>query len=99
MAHNVDKVIGVDEASGAFLVVGNCDILVQGLTSGEVVLQYKLTKTTELPTPGWEQFPDGVFTADVYKTVFISEHGVQCRLQGVSNNADVYVRLSRFLNK
>ena len=99
MAINVDKVIGVDEASPSFLVVGNCDVLVQGLTSGSVVLQYKLTKTDELPSPAWTNFPDGVFTADTYKTVFISEHGVQCRLLGVSNNASVYVRLSRYLNK
>jgi hypothetical protein len=99
MAHNVDAVLGVDESSPAFLVVGNCDVVVQGLTSGAVKLQYKLTKTAALPSPAWTDMPDSTFTVDTYKTIFISEHGVTCRLTGASNNAGVYVRLAKFLNK
>lgn len=99
MAINVDAVLGVGEESPDFLVVGNCDICIQGLTSGAIQLQYKLTPTTALPAPTWKNFPDGTFTSDDYKTIFISEHGVQCKLSGVANNAGVYVRLSRYLNK
>lgn len=101
MAYNkqvVDAVLGAGESSEGIVVVGQCDILVSGLTGGQVNLQYKLSKTPNLPSPDWTDFPEGSFTSDVYKTVFISEHGIKCRLTGVGNNAGVYVRLGRFLN-
>ena len=97
--HSVDKVIGVGEASPEFLVVGYCDILASGITTGAIKLQYKLPPSTELPAPAWTDFPDGSYTADFYKTVFLSEHGVIMRLLGVANNAGVYVRIARYLNK
>ena len=97
--HNVEAILAANAASPEFLIVGQCDVLVEGLTAGEVQLQYKLPVTTLKPVPTWTDFPDGAFAADTYKTVFISEHGVLMRLQGVANNAGVYVRLSRYLNK
>jgi len=99
MAINIDAVLAAGEESVPFMVVGNCDILVSGLTAGSVALQYKLTPTTALPDPQWTLFPEGTFTTDIYKTVFISEHGVLCKLVGQGNNAGTYVRLSRYLNK
>ena len=98
MATNVDAVLGVNGTSPTALLVGNCDVVVQGLLAGAVKLQYKLTPTTALPSPAWVDFPDGSFTTDTYMTVFISDHGVLFRLQGVSNNDGVYVRMAKFMN-
>lgn len=94
----VDKVLGANGESPPFFVIGNCDIIINGLTSGSVKLQYLLTETDELPVPAWTDYPEGTFSADIFKTIFISSTGVQCKFVGVSNNAGVYVRLSRFLN-
>jgi len=97
--HSVDKILGVNESSPSFLIVGNCDIVVSGLSAGAVKLQYKLPPTAVLTEPAWTDFPNKSFTADTYSSIFVSEHGVQMRLTGVSNNAGVYVRLARYLNK
>ena len=97
--HMVETLLGVGQASSEFLIVGNCDILVENLTSGSVKLQYKLPPSTLKAVPAWTDFPGGLFTTAIYKTVFISEHGVIMRVLGVGNNANVYVRLSRYLNK
>ena len=97
MSTMVDAVLGANESTDDFLVVGLCDVIVDGLSSGGVTLQYKLQPSTALPSPAWTTFPEGEFTEDTYKTVFISEHGVKCRLTGVSNNAGVYGRLARHL--
>ncbi len=95
----VDKLLGAGESTDGILMVGYCDFLISGLSSGAVKLQYLLKPTAVLIAPTWTDFPDMSFTADVYKTVFISEHGTLLRLTGVANNAGVYCRLSRFLNK
>lgn len=97
--HMVEASLGVGESSAGFLIVGQCDVLVEGLTAGAVKLQYKLPPSTLKAAPAWTDFPDESYTTDVYKTVFISEHGVQLRLTGVANNAATYVRLGRYLNK
>ena len=97
--HSVEAVLTVGGASPSFLMVGSCDILVEGLTAGAVKLQYKLPPSTLKAVPAWTDFPDESYSADVYKTVFISEHGVLLRLLGVANNDTVYVRLARYLNK
>lgn len=97
--HSVDTILAANASSAAFLTVGYCDIVISGLTSGSVKLQYKLPPTAVLTAPAWTDFPDGSFTEDAYRTIFVSEHGVQMRLTGVSNNANVYVRLARYINK
>lgn len=97
--HCVDAVIDENESSPSMLLVGNCDIVISGLTSGSVKLQYLLPPTVALPSPAWTDYPADAFTEDAYKTLFISEHGVQFRLTGVSNNDSVYVRMARYLNK
>jgi len=91
-----DKTLGANESTNSIFLSGSCDLLVQGLTSGTVKLQYLLPASTENASPSWEDFPDGAFTEDVYKTLFISETKIQFRLTGVSNNAGVYVRLGRY---
>lgn len=88
-----EATLGADETSGTFLIIGNCDIWVSGLTSGTVKLQLLFPRKTT-----WLDVPDGTYTDDTMKTIFISEDGVRCRLVGVSNNAGVYVRMGRFLN-
>jgi len=98
MATNVDAVLGIGGTSPAFLLVGNCDVVVQGLTTGAVKLQYRLSPTVALPVPEWKDFPDGSFIVDTYQTIFISDHGVIFRLLGVGNNAGVYVRMAKFMN-
>lgn len=95
----VDKVIGVGGSTDGLLMVGYCDFLISGLSAGAVKLQYLLKPTAELPSPTWTDFPGMSYTTDCYKTVFISEHGTKLRLTGVANNAGVYCRLARFLNK
>lgn len=97
--HMVEASLGVGESSPGFLIVSNCDILVEGLTAGAVKLQYKLPPSTLKAAPAWTDFPDESYAVDVYKSVFISEHGVELRLTGVANNDGVYVRLGRYLNK
>lgn len=94
MANAVDATLGAGESTGAFLVIGMCDLWISGLTSGSVKLQLQFPGDSS-----WRDVPDGSFTTDTYKTIFISEHGVKCRLTGVSNNAGVYARLGKFLNK
>lgn len=77
--------------SSSYLIInGSCDILVKGLTAGSIKLQAIFPEDT---TP--IDIPDGSFTADVFKTIFISEDQVKVRLTGVSNNAGVIVRLAR----
>jgi len=93
-----DKVLGVDEYTDSIVVTGQCDILIYGLTSGTIKLQFKLQPSTELPSPDWWDFPNGTFSADAFQTVFVSGDGVKCRLLGVDNNAGVYVRIAKFLN-
>lgn len=96
--HSIEATLGTGDASPGFLVVGNCDILVEGLSSGSVKLQYKLPPSVIKESPAWTDFPGGEFTADIYKSVFISEHGVELRLLGVGND-ECYVRIARYLNK
>jgi hypothetical protein len=102
MAHAIDATINDTESTAdGFVITGQCDIVIEGLTSGSVKFQYKLP-----PVPGsaaghanvWTDFPEGEFTADTYKTVFISEHGVTGRLYGNGCNDGVYVRLARYNN-
>lgn len=92
----IDKVLGVGESTDSITIFGNCDVIVEGLSSGSVKLQYKLTATTELPSPQWKDFPSGTFSSDVFKTVHIAGSQVEVRLTGVSNNAGVYVRIDSF---
>lgn len=98
MADYVDKVLGLGEETEGFIVVGNCDIQVQGLTSGSVKLQYKSGATPALPVPSYVDFPDAEFTEDTYKTIFMSDNQTRFKLVGVGNNSGVYVKISRFLN-
>ena len=95
----VDAVLDVDESSSSFLAVGYCDVVVQGLSAGTVKIQYLLKPTTALPSPAWADFPDGSFTADVYTTLFFSEHGVKLRMTGDGNNDGVYVRMASYVNR
>lgn len=80
--------------SEEFLVVGQCDIWVSNLTGGSVKLQIKFPDESS-----FRDVPGESYAANIYKTIFISEHGVAVRLVGVGNSADTYVRLARFLNK
>ena len=91
----MDDVLGVDATSPEIHVTGYCDIVIQGLTSGSVKLQYLLNKTTALPSPVWTDFPDGSFSTDLFNTIFLSSHGVYFKWVGVGNNAGVYVKIAR----
>ena len=91
----MDDVLGIGATSPEIHVTGYCDIVIQGLTSGSVKLQYLLSKTTELPAPVWTDFPDGSFTTDTFSTMFMSAVGVYFRFVGVTNNAGVYVKIAR----
>lgn len=82
--------IGANEEGAAFPVEGECDLFVSGLTEGEVHLMILF--------PGEDEYilaPTGVFIEDVMKTYYVAEHGVQCKLVGVGNNAGVFTRLAR----
>lgn len=96
--NTTDKTLGVDEECDEIIVIGKCDIVVHGLTTGSVKLQYKLTETDELPSPTYWDHPIGEFTEDTFCTIFVSSVGVKCKLIGATNNDGVYVRLSRHLN-
>jgi len=91
----IDAVLAANASSGEIHVTGYCDIVVQGLTSGSVKLQYLLNKTTALPAPAWTDFPDGSFSTNLFSTIFLSSHGVYFKWVGVSNNAGVYVKIAR----
>jgi hypothetical protein len=88
-----DTITGV-EASDELLLVGNCDVWISGITGGSVKLQLKFPGAGQT----WRDVPDEEYTADTWKTIFISEHGVFFRLLGVSATGSVYTRLARFLN-
>lgn len=94
----VDKVMAPGGETDDIAVVGQCDILVQGLTSGSVKLQYLPPATEELPAPEFSDFPDGEFTEDVYKTIFMSDGRVRFKLVGIGNNDGVYAKIARFHN-
>lgn len=95
-----DKTLTAGGETPAFTIIGNCDILIKGLTAGSVKLQYLLPPSTENPSPTWEDWPssDGEFTEDGWSTVFLSESNIRFKLVGSSNNAGAYVRFGRFLN-
>ena len=97
-----DKVEGLlddTDTTDAIIGEGQFDVVVEGLTSGSIKLQYKLPKVKDsvIYDPDWVDFPDGEFVTDVYKTVFISEAGVFLRALGSGNNSGVYVRIAKHL--
>lgn len=94
MSDFVDATLGLNEETAAFMLVGHCDIWISGLTSGDVKLQVLFPNEV-----AYRDVPSGSFSADTFKNFFISEHGVKAKLVGVSNNAGVYVRMGRFLNR
>lgn len=98
MSKYVDGVLGVGGSTEGMVVIGQCDVSVQGLTTGAVKLMYKPGRTTALPTPVYVDFPDGSFTSDTYVTIFMSDDQTHFKLVGVGNNAGVYVKISRSLN-
>jgi hypothetical protein len=106
MAHAVDGSLDTTEStSNNFVVTGQCDLWVSGLTSGTIKFQIKFP-----PIPGstnddgaWKDFPEGSFSStdgsSHAKTVFISEHGVLGRLYNDGGNSGVYCRIGRWNNK
>jgi len=95
----VDKFLDGTDETDPIKLVGYCDIIIQGMESGTVTLQYKLKKTDVLDSPEWFPHPNGIFTEDTAKTVFISDYGNQYKLTSVGTNAETYARLSYFINK
>jgi hypothetical protein len=83
--------LGAGESSRYFLVNGNCDILISGLTAGSVKLE-ALFQGEVAPI----DLPGGSFNADIFETIFISEDQVRLRFTGVGNNAGVVVRFGRY---
>jgi hypothetical protein len=90
----VEDTLSVDGEGSEFSLIGNCDVWISGLTSGSVTLKIKFPRSTT-----WRDVPDATFTQDTWKTIFISESGVQGKLVGSNNNDGVYVRLARYSNK
>lgn len=108
MAFSKDALLDADGVMEDMILNGECDILIRGLTSGSVKLQYKLSPANNINGDGvttahdWEDWPvagEGIWTADTYETVYISEHGPLFRLVGVGNNSGVYVRMARHTNR
>ena len=93
MSYFIESTITANESSDAFLIIGNCDIWVSGLTGGAVQLEVLFPHQTE-----WLPMPEELYTTSTFKTIFISEDGVRCRLTGVGATGSVYCRLARFLN-
>lgn len=92
----VEGVIDAGESTrDGFIASGNCDIIVEGLTTGTIKLQYKLRPSTLNPTPDWKDIPDGSFTSDTFQTLYISSTGVYCRLTSDGGNDNVYVKIAR----
>jgi len=86
---SVGGVLAAGGVTSDISLVGNCDILIEGLTAGSISLQYR-SPNTKL----FVDMPDGSYTSDTYATVFFSRE-MECRLKGTGNNATVYVELSR----
>lgn len=91
----MDVVLGANGESPEIHVTGYCDIVIQGWTSGSVKLQYLLDKTVAMPEPVWTDFPDGSFSENTFKTIYLCSHGVYFKFVGVANNAGVYVKIAR----
>lgn len=90
MSQFVEATLGVDEESPSVLLVGDCDIFIQNLTSGEISVYLKFPQQTNFrPMSG------ATFTQDTASTIFFGEHGIEVKLVGNGNNAGVYVRLAR----
>lgn len=98
MSVYVDKVIAAGEETDPLVAKGMCDIIIQGLSSGAVQLQYKVRPTDEMPSPTWELVPNGEFTSDTMETLFVSSSFIKIKLKGVLNNAGVYCRIDREVN-
>ena len=90
MSEFVEATLGVDEESQSLVLVGDCDIYISNLTSGEVSVYIKFPQQTS-----FRAMSDATFTSDASKTIFFSEHGIEVKLVGNGNNAGVYVRLAR----
>lgn len=84
------NVIGVNGSSDYFLVHGECDLLILGLTSGSVKVQALLPGEAALV-----DLPGLSYTTDSFETIYVSEDQVKLRFTGVGNNADVTVRFGR----
>ncbi len=97
-AQLIDKFLEGTDETDPIKLIGYCDIVIQGMTSGTVTLQYKLKKTDILIAPTWENHPTGEFTENVSKTIFISDFGNEYKLVSSGTNAETYVRLSYFAN-
>ena len=67
MASENDEYIGNGGASAAFPAVGVVDLIVQGLTTGSVKVQYKVLKTDLLTNPSWIDYPGMTFSGDTYR--------------------------------
>lgn len=89
----VDATLAANASTDPLILIGNCDIWIDTLTSGAVKLQIRHGSGGT-----WKDVPDASYTEDVFKTIFISGDQVYGRLTGVSNSTSVYVRLSRFQN-
>jgi len=98
MSIYVDEVIGVGGETAPFIAKGMCDIIIQGLSAGAVKLQYMVRPTAAMPSPTWNDIPDGSFTADTMQTLFLSSSFIKVKLLGVANNANVYCRIDREVN-
>jgi hypothetical protein len=93
MANYMEDTLATGATSAEFMLIGNCDIWVSGLLAGSVKLQLRFPLSST-----WRDVPDGSYTVDTMKTIFISESGVIFRLVGSGNTAGVYVRLARYIN-
>jgi hypothetical protein len=90
----ISGTLATGATSSVIALYGNCDVLISGLLTGAVKMQVLLPgETTWIDAPGIN------FTESVWKTLYISEHGVRARLVGVANTAGVYYRISRELAK
>lgn len=92
----VEGVLDAGESTQeGFIISGNCDVIVEGLTAGSIKLQYKLRPSPLNASPAWADFPDGEFSADTFKSLYISSSGVYGRLTSSGGNDGVYVKLAR----
>jgi len=89
-----ESTLGVGGDSASFEPNGSkFDIIIQGITSGTVKLQYKLPVSAIKDTPVWTDFPNGTYSADTYTSIEVVSKNVQFRLLGVDNNAGIYIKM------
>ena len=89
-----DIIMASGVPSEEFIVSGQFDVVVEGHTTGDLQLEYKLIDVEVDFTEDWQSFPNGAISADGFHT-FKTTHPIKIRMNGALNNSGSLVRFAQ----